>query len=338
MSQAAEIAFSEADWERLAQMRQGFLERATEANYWKSRRDLQLYEATFAQRIAWKWRAVLAELRGRGFVPQPGPVLDWACGTGVAARELLSPWPTGAAPLIHFHDRASLAEEFAKTRLLQVAPTARVTTGPVPETMEPSVLLISHALSELQPIHLAGLIELARRSLAVVWIEPGDHDTSRQLGAVRETLRQDLDLVGPCTHSEACGALTPENARNWCHFFAAPDPSVFRSAHWRSFSKELSIDLRSVPYSYIALCRKGTFTQASGCARVLGKPRLQKGRAMLDVCDQRGLRESMLLERLSKPHFKALESFDSRALVFRWEEAGGRVQSIFEGPEGKETA
>ncbi len=327
---------SEQDWLRLGELRQSFLQRDGTQEYWRGPHDLELYEATFAQRIAWKWRAALDEMRLKGYAPREGSVVDWGCGSGIAAREFMRAFPQESGGHFHFHDRNPHCEAFAAQRLSQAAPRARVTTGACPVAEAAEVVLVSHVLGELDAAQLDRLLDWVRGAAALVWVESGDRATSRALGGIRERLLDVFQVIAPCTHREACGALAPGNERNWCHFFTAPDPLVFKSAHWRSFSHELSIDLRSVPYSFLALCRPDRFDPAPGCTRVLGRPRLQKGRALLDGCDTTGLRERMLLARLSKEQFRTLERFDTRRLLYRWTESEGRIRSIETGPLGAE--
>ena len=48
------------DWKTLDRLREGFLSgSAAKGPYWKSRDDLAHYDATYAERIGWKWDAVL---------------------------------------------------------------------------------------------------------------------------------------------------------------------------------------------------------------------------------------------------------------------------------------
>ncbi|MBP9903596.1 MAG: hypothetical protein KBH45_19240, partial [Verrucomicrobia bacterium] len=55
------------DWATLGRLRSEFLAGATSGrDYWQSESDLASYDATFAQRIGWKWDYVLAELTRRG--------------------------------------------------------------------------------------------------------------------------------------------------------------------------------------------------------------------------------------------------------------------------------
>lgn len=55
---------SRQDRHVLERLRQRFLQALPHRTpYWTNKRELELYHATFAQRIGWKWRAVLDELR-----------------------------------------------------------------------------------------------------------------------------------------------------------------------------------------------------------------------------------------------------------------------------------
>jgi hypothetical protein len=55
-------------------------------DYWDSVRTLELYDQTFAQRIGWKWDAVLDYLKRIRWNTNQGTTVDWGCGTGIAAR------------------------------------------------------------------------------------------------------------------------------------------------------------------------------------------------------------------------------------------------------------
>ena len=61
------LTWATLDWAALDRLRDTFLAvQSTGADYWMSRSDLENYDFTFAQRIAWKWDAVLRELGLRG--------------------------------------------------------------------------------------------------------------------------------------------------------------------------------------------------------------------------------------------------------------------------------
>ena len=78
------------DWNALERLRKAFLGGTAGAiDYWQSENDLASYDATFAQRIGWKWDYVLHELTRRGWSPARGELLDWGCGSGIASRAFL---------------------------------------------------------------------------------------------------------------------------------------------------------------------------------------------------------------------------------------------------------
>lgn len=328
---ALESPLAQDDWRLLEELRERFLAARPAPAYWRSERMLELYDATFGRRIAWKWRAVLAEWLRRAPPVPPGAVVDWGCGTGIAGREFWRNAKPAAESWLHLFDRSTLAEVFAARLAHDLQPQPRVVRGPVAEDLRPAVLLVSHVLNELDGGGLEQLLSLARRSSSVIWVEPGERAASRRLGLVREALRGEFEVLAPCTHGAACGALALGQERQWCHAFAAPDEEVHRSAVWREFAHQLGIDLRALPYSYLALSRSATGARP-GAVRVLGRPRIQKGRALLDACDEHGLRQVQFLERQSKAAFRALERPERHSQVWRWQERDGKVVTLLEGP------
>src|ERR1041385_8220959 len=105
------------DWDALERMRSGFLASNAGANdYWRGERDLASYDATFAQRIGWKWDYVLAELQRRGWLPASGDLLDWGCGSGIAHRAFLDFFGVNSISKLTVWDRSPLAMRFATRR------------------------------------------------------------------------------------------------------------------------------------------------------------------------------------------------------------------------------
>jgi SAM-dependent methyltransferase len=322
------IEMCDADWARLADMRAAFLAQGGESgptpDYWTSTRDLEIYDVTFGARISWKWNAVLDEIARRGIAVPAGSVLDWGAGTGVAARAFLAKF--GAADRrVSFHDRSRAAVAFANEKTRAEHPLAALAEE-APDA--PDVMLASHVLEELDDAGRAQFVALARRARLLIWVESGAKSNARALSGVREALLEELDPLLPCTHRSACGVLAAGREGDWCHHFAAPAPEAFTTNHWRTFSRTLSIDMRALPYSYLVMSRRSASTRYEDDAvRVLGTPRIEKGRATLTVCAASGLREAVLLERVDRPWFKALEKGKAeRRIAIR--EAEGRIARI----------
>ena len=79
--------WSDLDWSTLDRLREGFLSgSAATGVYWKSRDDVATYDRTYGERIGWKWDQVLRELRLRSWRPASRNIVDWGCGSGIAAE------------------------------------------------------------------------------------------------------------------------------------------------------------------------------------------------------------------------------------------------------------
>ena len=171
------MTWEELDWAALDRLRAGFLEGAPNSGpYWKSTSDLASYDFTYGERIGWKWDHVLRELKLRGWSPSSRTVLDWGCGSGVAARRVISFFGADKFDSLLVWDHSPVAGEFAagvatqafpKLNVAQATPSFLASTEPV------GLLIISHVLNELPPAALAALLSLVARAAAVLWVEPG---------------------------------------------------------------------------------------------------------------------------------------------------------------------
>lgn len=296
--------FSNQDWQALETLRDAFLSSELEkhsSDYW-SPRLLELYDLTFGQRIRWKIQAVLQELADLGYRPPAGAsLLDWGCGTGIASRTFLKYFPEVME--VAFSDRSPTAVEFASSKFRSEFPTASITSN------ANEILLISHAITELNDANVASFIELANGFRTVIIIEPGTQKSSHTIISIREKLRSSFSLVAPCFHGSVCGLLNKANEENWCHFKAPVPSEVFQSPFWREYSERLHINLRSLPVSYLVLSRD--FSPKRTGVRILAGSRFYKGYAQVVTCRDRGVQEEKLLERSRKKEIKKLkeESF-----------------------------
>lgn len=312
------------DWDALERMRAAFLQTtAGAADYWHSDSDLASYDATFAQRIGWKWDYVLEELKRRGWTPPREELLDWACGSGIAGRAFLDHFGPESVRVLRVWDRSSRATQYAVNRARARFPMLGVTAGDgtVPAG---GILLISHVLTELTPDQTQALADQAARAACVLWVEPGTYPASLTLIAVRERLRGQFHIVAPCTHQERCGILAPANERHWCHHFAQPPPAVFTDGNWARFATAMGIDLRSLPLSFLVLDQRAMPPLPAGAGRVIGHPRMYKGHALLLGCDATGVSERKLTKRRMPAEFHAWRKGAADVLC-EWECAEGEL-------------
>jgi SAM-dependent methyltransferase len=306
--------WEELDWDALDRLRDGFLTgAAAKGPYWTTPSDLASYDMTYAERIGWKWDAVLRELASRQWRPPASArtLIDWGCGSGVAGRRVIEAFGVNHFDSLHLWDHSPLAREFAANRARETFPTLAITVDaqePAPADLPAYTLVLSHVLNELPPGSLETLLRLVAGAEAVLWVEPGTHAVSRQLIGIRETLTAAFNLIAPCPHQGVCGLLAPGNERHWCHFFAPPPTGVQNDSDWVRFGQRAGIDLRSLPYSYLALEKKtataddagaalpGSIPPA-GAARILGRAEHFKGFARVLSCEATGVEELELQKR-----------------------------------------
>jgi hypothetical protein len=342
------MTWKEIDWSVLERLRERFLSgEPAPGPYWTSREDLANYDGTYGERIGWKWDAVLRELDLRGWKPPCAAtfkgehgcastegarldVLDWGCGSGVAGRRVVRWFGANRVTTLRVWDHSALAADFAadaaRARLPQLN-VQQVTPGFLASDEPIGVLVISHVLNELPAEVLRELRGLASRADAILWVEPGTSEVSRALIEIREQLRGRFRLVAPCTHQAACGLLAPANASHWCHHFASPPPEIFTDRDWVKFGQRAGIDLRSLPYSFLALERRSKSPGLAGdtnLARVIGEPRVYKGYAKVLSCDTGGVRELTLQKRDAPSLFKQLKR-SAGTLIYRWTREDDRI-------------
>lgn len=318
------------DWDVLEQMRAAFLGGTAGAqDYWRNESDLAAYDATFAQRIGWKWDYVLEELKARGWSPPMGDVLDWGCGSGVAGRAYLDHFGANGVSALRVWDRSSLAMSFAARRAREkfsglnvVAEAMRADSG---IGVPPAVLLISHVLTEMTQEQTQVLVTTAASAECVIWVEPGTYETSLTLIAIRERLRAHFNVVAPCTHQERCGILSPENERHWCHHFASPPAEIFMDSDWAKFANMLGINLRDLPLSFLVLDKRPAPALPACAGRAIGHPRLYKAHALLLGCDASGVSDRRLMKRNHPEEFRLLKK-GSGAVLREWECQEGEIE------------
>ena len=316
------------DWQVLKRLRSVFLNgNGGPTDYWQEDSDLDHYDATFAQRIGWKWDSVLAWLAERGWRPPSESVLlDWGCGSGIAARAFLDFCGPAAVRRVHFWDRSLRAVRFAVAKAVRKYPQIEVMDG-LPAA--PDVVLISHVLTELTTEQVEALTTWLAEARSVLWVEPGSFEASHRLIEVRERLRHRFHVIAPCTHAGACGLLAPGNERHWCHHFASSPPAVFSDPFWGRFAQVLGIELRSLPVSFVALDKRLPSPLPEGTVRVIGRPRVYKGRALVQACEAEGVAEWALRRRAVPEMFRRLEKGRQGTLQV-WTRAEGGVVAATE--------
>jgi hypothetical protein len=319
--------WTELDWGALDRLREQFLGgKPCDGPYWTSPSEVSSYDRTFGERIGWKWDAVLDELAIRGWTPQGGTLLDWGCGSGTAGCRVVGRFGPDRFSSLMVWDHSPVAMDFAHDAAKRRFPALDVsmaTPGYLRGGDAIGLLVISHVLNELPPSALDEVRALVARSRAVLWTEAGNRETSRALGLLRDEWAPTFRVVAPCTHGKACPVLMPGNERHWCHHFAAPPPAIFADSGWVKFGQRAGIDLRSLPYSFLAIDRDWA-GDGAGLSRVIGRPEHFKPYTRLLNCDAEGLAELTVMKRDNASLCKELGR-TKRPLVYRWVRDGAKI-------------
>lgn len=201
--------------------------------------------------------------------------------------------------------------------------------GLAPGAIAGAMLLVSHVLTELSPDQLSRLYGQAAEAGALLWVESATHGNSRRfVEEVRERLLAtgQWRVIAPCSHSGACPLLAADGGRHWCHHFARVPSEVHQSGEWRELSKKLGVDLRVLPYTFVAMERinAGATSFPSGFSRVIGEAREFKGHLKVLSCGEDGLLEKVLQKRDAPALFKEVRSGEALPL-YAWEEREGRI-------------
>ncbi|CAI9086665.1 methyltransferase [Candidatus Methylacidiphilum fumarolicum] len=287
--------------------------------YWKSEEELILYDKVFGERIRWKWQSVLNELSLLGWIPPQSHLVDWGCGTGIAARSFCS-WAIANNFKVlssYFWDYSPLAIKYAQSVFSKEFPNIHRKELKKSQLPEQFILLLSHVLGELTEEAFEEILSLAKNALAILWVEPAKKDYSQKLIHFREILRKKFWVIAPCLHQQRCQLL--EQEKNWCHFFASVPREIFQSSFWSYTQNLLGIDLHSLAYSYLVLeSNTNTTTNNSqkehnNLFRIIGTVRAYKGYSILDCCYDSGeLKTKRYLHRynpwLSKRMKKGVEA------------------------------
>jgi SAM-dependent methyltransferase len=313
---------STLDWDALDRLRALFLsgQAGADGAYWHDAATLATYDATYAERIGWKWDALLRELNLRRWSPPPGTLLlDFGCGSGVASRRVLGAFGAEHFTGLALYDHSAEALAYASARARADYPSlALLAEAGEPDPAVSFTLVISHVLNELTLPAREVLCTLAVRATAVLWIEPGTAVDSRALATVRDRLRSAHRIIAPCTHRENCPLFLTANARDWCHFFAAPPTGVQNAPDWVRFSQRAGLDLRSQAYACLVLENQKAAMAVSpaptdcvnwplGAARLLGRPEVFKPYARFLACDAAGLHWLELAKRTDAALVKRLD-------------------------------
>lgn len=243
-----------------------------------------------AARMPATWRAtaaVLRELRARCPALAPRSLLDVGSGPGTA---LWAAWTeidglTRATLLEPDAGMAGLARRLLAGSPLETSVAANWWQAPAARlaAAQPHDLVVAgYVLAELDAGARRQAVEDAWKAaaVAVAIIEPGSAAGYRRVLDARDQLiARGARIVAPCPHAAAC----PLPPGDWCHFGVRLNRS---SLQRRLKGGELAYE--DEKYAYVLALRD---VGSPAEARVISRPRPQRGRVALRLCGPDGIRD-----------------------------------------------
>ena len=278
-------------------------------DYW-THELLEIYASTLGERISWKWQHCLEDLKKQNIHPEnlfPKKKFlleDWACGPGTATLKYLEHCDHAQNYKIKLVDRSSTACTFAQKKIKESFAVEFTETQKEKDVLH--LQLISYVLSELSALSLAQIVEKLKKTDLFIWIDASSIKESHQLSRVRDSLLEEFYFLAPCPHQKECPVLKTKN--DWCHRFAKAPTYVFHDSDWSKISKELKIDLRSLPYHSLYGVKKTLFNNPPkfnptdfNDLRLLGRPRVGKHEAKADFCTSEGEYKTLTFTKRKHP-------------------------------------
>ncbi len=278
-------------------------------DYW-TQELLEIYASTLGERISWKWQHCLEDLKKQNIHPEhlfPKKKFlleDWACGPGTASLKYLENCDHTQNHKVKLVDRSQTATTFAQKKIKELFSKVEFTENQNEKNFL-HLQLISYVLSELSALSLAQIIDKLKKVDLFIWVDASSIKESHQLSRVRDSLLEEFYFLAPCPHQKECPVLKTKN--DWCHRFANAPTYVFHDSNWSKISKELKIDLRSLPYHSLYGVKKTLlnntpkFTSDFHDLRLLGRPRVGKHEAKADFCTTEGAYKTLTFTKRKDP-------------------------------------
>jgi ribosomal protein RSM22 (predicted rRNA methylase) len=151
------------------------------------------------------------------------------------------------------------------------------------------LLTIAYVLNELEDTTRRQVITAATQTATTIAIvEPGSPRGHRRILEARDELvGAGFTIAAPCPHHSTC-PLVPTD---WCHFAVRlPRTELHRGL------KDGTLNFEDEKFAYVVATRAPTRPSE---ARVISRPRLPKGRVVLDLCTTAARREETVVPKSS---------------------------------------
>lgn len=225
-------------------------------------------------------------------------VLDLGSGPGTATWALKERWPLLNEATFLESEPEMLGHAQA---LAGAYPDFKVSMRPgdlqtrLAEAEPHDMVILAYVLSELDEAGQKDLLSKAwaKAKRGLFLIEPGTPDASRRLLTARTQLVGEKgQIVAPCPQNGTCPA---EKGDFWCHFSIRLER---RGLH--KMVKDAEIGYEDEKFSWIYVSKDPSALPAA-LNRLHAFPRRKNRHIALDVCDSRGKRQEIFLNRRTTP-------------------------------------
>ena len=143
-----------------------------------------------------------------------------------------------------------------------------------------------------------------RRGGRLYILEPGTREASRNLQALRDLIKDEFHVVGPCTHDSACPMLDGE--KDWCHFTWRVE-----AGEWaQKIAEAAKRRFQELHFSWLLVENRRPEEKAPHRVRLMDIRRNDKNKLRVVTCTHDGL-ETFVVQKRNKATYKAIDSFQS---------------------------
>ena len=143
-----------------------------------------------------------------------------------------------------------------------------------------------------------------RRGGRLYILEPGTKEAARNLQSLRETLKDEFQVIGPCTHDSECPML--DGDKDWCH-------ATWRieSGDWaQKIAQRAKRRFQDVHFSWLILENTRPQEKEPDRFRVMDVRRNDKNKLRVVTCGSGGL-ETLVVQKKNRATYKAFDKYQS---------------------------
>ncbi|MEE2902524.1 MAG: small ribosomal subunit Rsm22 family protein [Myxococcota bacterium] len=143
-----------------------------------------------------------------------------------------------------------------------------------------------------------------RRGGRLYILEPGTKEAAQNLQRLRETLKDEFQIIGPCTHDSECPMLNGE--KDWCHVTWR-----IESGNWaQKIAERAKRRFQDLHFSWLILENRRPQQREPDSLRVMDVRRNDKNKLRVVTCGTSGL-ETLVVQKKNRATYEAFDDYQS---------------------------